>query len=452
MATSKPKDSGTNVGKKALTPSNSHTRTSTFNSTQKASSTDNNNQKQVPNYLKPTISSRPNSFKHPKNQDSHSNKPTLNRRRSFDKPPSPSGSSLAPRKAGAERAGPALRNSSFSTKTTTTSSLRTLSSKTLTAPRAAKPQTLYAKSTKKGTGSFVRKEKGPTKSSGATKVINSDDDHDQELVKVTSGDELIKSEASSINQDHFSDTDHEHEHEHEQDQDQNSDERNNLSESCDISTVLEELVQKADHDDHHDIVNHNAGFEETSTDIEHNNLDIDQEQVEVVKPGDNNDHDHVQDSDHLLEDDQETNNQLKLADHDHDQEAKADEHDHDHDQVLIKEEDIISNEGVIATEGETGDDQQNKTTDIVDNHDDHVNDHQKEEEDGVVEEVAKPAVEPSAGPAAAAVLKRQGKKESQAYNDVIEETASKLLEKRKNKVKALVGAFETVIDYESAAK
>ncbi|XP_058222292.1 uncharacterized protein LOC131332221 [Rhododendron vialii] len=40
---------------------------------------------------------------------------------------------------------------------------------------------------------------------------------------------------------------------------------------------------------------------------------------------------------------------------------------------------------------------------------------------------------------------RQGKKETQAYNDVIEETASKLREKRKNKVKALVGAFETVI-------
>eukprot|EP00268_Persea_americana_P006138 TRINITY_DN12184_c0_g1_i1.p1 TRINITY_DN12184_c0_g1~~TRINITY_DN12184_c0_g1_i1.p1 ORF type:complete len:512 (-),score=129.55 TRINITY_DN12184_c0_g1_i1:841-2376(-) len=39
----------------------------------------------------------------------------------------------------------------------------------------------------------------------------------------------------------------------------------------------------------------------------------------------------------------------------------------------------------------------------------------------------------------------RGKKESPAYNDVIEETASKLVEKRKNKVRALVGAFETVI-------
>jgi hypothetical protein len=32
---------------------------------------------------------------------------------------------------------------------------------------------------------------------------------------------------------------------------------------------------------------------------------------------------------------------------------------------------------------------------------------------------------------------------------VIEETKNKLLEERKNRVKALVGAFETVIDYES---
>lgn len=40
----------------------------------------------------------------------------------------------------------------------------------------------------------------------------------------------------------------------------------------------------------------------------------------------------------------------------------------------------------------------------------------------------------------------QGKKDSQGlFNNVIEETASKLVESRKSKVKALVGAFETVI-------
>lgn len=39
----------------------------------------------------------------------------------------------------------------------------------------------------------------------------------------------------------------------------------------------------------------------------------------------------------------------------------------------------------------------------------------------------------------------QGKKDSAVSNNVIEETASKLREQRKNKVKALAGAFETVI-------
>ncbi|KAI3468428.1 hypothetical protein Pfo_025091 [Paulownia fortunei] len=38
-----------------------------------------------------------------------------------------------------------------------------------------------------------------------------------------------------------------------------------------------------------------------------------------------------------------------------------------------------------------------------------------------------------------------GKKDSAVSNDVIEETANKLREQRKNKVKALAGAFETVI-------
>lgn len=39
----------------------------------------------------------------------------------------------------------------------------------------------------------------------------------------------------------------------------------------------------------------------------------------------------------------------------------------------------------------------------------------------------------------------QGKNAQGLFNNVIEETASKLAETRKSKVKALVGAFETVI-------
>ncbi|XP_022131477.1 uncharacterized protein DDB_G0271670 isoform X1 [Momordica charantia] len=91
---------------------------------------------------------------------------------------------------------------------------------------------------------------------------------------------------------------------------------------------------------------------------------------------------------------------------------------------------------------------------------------QKEVEDGenckeeaeVTEKVAAAEKEGEAVAEKLAVMgakQRQGsgRKESPAmYNDVIEETASKLLEKRQNKVKALAGAFQTVIDYESSSK
>ena len=72
------------------------------------------------------------------------------------------------------------------------------------------------------------------------------------------------------------------------------------------------------------------------------------------------------------------------------------------------------------------------------------------------EATEKVAAAAAAAAEAAAAKPRQGgpgRKESPAvYNHVIEETASKLLEKRKNKVRALAGAFQTVIDYESSSK
>lgn len=52
------------------------------------------------------------------------------------------------------------------------------------------------------------------------------------------------------------------------------------------------------------------------------------------------------------------------------------------------------------------------------------------------------------------VLRHQDAKEKKdgqgLFNNVIEETASKLVESRKSKVKALVGAFETVISLQES--
>ncbi|KAK6912436.1 Calmodulin-binding domain, plant [Dillenia turbinata] len=60
----------------------------------------------------------------------------------------------------------------------------------------------------------------------------------------------------------------------------------------------------------------------------------------------------------------------------------------------------------------------------------------------VVEQIRKPA---ETNQSTAVAKRAYGKKDTQAYNDVIEETARKLVEKRKSKVLALAGAFETVI-------
>lgn len=111
----------------------------------------------------------------------------------------------------------------------------------------------------------------------------------------------------------------------------------------------------------------------------------------------------------------------------------------------------VEKEEVIASEENTNNknDQEKSETDPVLDGESY-----KEENDHKAAETMEKEAE--ATEKAAAAKQRQGgpgRKESPAmYNHVIEETASKLLEKRKNKVRALAGAFQTVIDYESSSK
>ncbi|CAK9312900.1 unnamed protein product [Citrullus colocynthis] len=110
----------------------------------------------------------------------------------------------------------------------------------------------------------------------------------------------------------------------------------------------------------------------------------------------------------------------------------------------------VEKEDVIASEENTNKNDQEKSErdPVLDG------ESYKEENDHKAAETMEKEAE--ATEKAAATKQRQGglgRKESPAmYNHVIEETASKLLEKRKNKVRALAGAFQTVIDYESSSK
>lgn len=100
----------------------------------------------------------------------------------------------------------------------------------------------------------------------------------------------------------------------------------------------------------------------------------------------------------------------------------------------------------VITEDSREDYNKNKAEEEED--DEGIQKHVDEVKQEDVEERQKNVVEEETPDAENAKSKQQtgnSKKDSQDQNEVIEETASKLLEKRKNKVKALVGAFETVI-------
>ncbi|KAF4358546.1 hypothetical protein G4B88_015931 [Cannabis sativa] len=421
MATTKVKRDGTStptshvLGKKTQTSSNFHppTRTITSNSTERASSTflastHITSQKQPPNYLKPTKSSRSTS-KDNKNEGLRNNKQTLNGRMTFDIRKSPSPSS-----------------SSFSSKTTSTPPPRKMlsSSKTTGTPRANKSNSSYSQNTIKSTESFVKKEKFPSKTTN--EIVKCDGavaraDNDKELIRACYDHELIISKNNLSLDDYCTP-------------------RVDCQHGIPI-TVSEGLVVKAYDHVHPDPGNNNNkkdGVEEKNT-----------TQKRIILDSTNTEEDSDPDDDYdscdqiLLEDGQEIVNETKLVDFpDNDQNRDLKTNDAGDDQqeskydgkILVKEKgtDIANEEVTMATNQESRkDNEDNKISSVGDKHD-YIDDHQTEEKH-VVKEIAKP----------------QGMKESQAYNNVIKETASKLMEKRKNKVKALVGAFETVIDYES---
>ncbi|KAK7260786.1 hypothetical protein RIF29_27084 [Crotalaria pallida] len=96
-------------------------------------------------------------------------------------------------------------------------------------------------------------------------------------------------------------------------------------------------------------------------------------------------------------------------------------------------------EVVVKTEDETSENKKEELEEVV------------EEKEGVVGGTTE-GVEKAKVVAKPPIL-LHGKKESHVSNDMIEETASKLRDlERKNKVLALAGAFQTVIDYQTTSK
>lgn len=450
--TTRTKDRALATDKRGTSPSNSQTTHS-----QRCCSRHNNNtctdrgrsspapatEKPMPNYLKPTISSRinePVKLGNKKINNTHEDNHKLLRRRSFDKPPSasPRGQkaliSPGPRDRGGSAPAPAVprerkitvRSSSFGRNTVTTTKPVT--------PKAVRSPPVVSKPTKTKSTSFVNKKDTSSNyasSSSSRKSSSCRDtkqamDHEakpeEDLVEEVEEVVKVESETSEALSD-VNVTKSEIDHDDQEDVrvvESNEDEK---IYSCDISTCtsedqnvipephIDDQQVKADtqqEDDKEKISteeSHDGGLQEES---------VIEEEAKSLKESEDKgkeDDDHKNIVNESAEDDnKEVEEEVKLQ---HGQEA------------LSQENKAKPKEGEDRLEGGC---------------EEAIN---KQDDDKAAANVV---VVPK-------VQEGQGKKESPsaAYNDVIEETASKLLEKRKNKVKALVGAFETVIDYESAS-
>ncbi|XP_062163348.1 uncharacterized protein LOC133870276 [Alnus glutinosa] len=448
MATTKGKDSS-NLGKekRVTSPPNSRTaitkcrpKTPTTSTVHhKASST--TTEKQVPSYLRPTISSRHDqSLRYVKKSGPEA--PSLNRRRSFEtaSPPASRLQSSFASPSPRERT-VTVRSTSFSQKTT--SSLKPVVERTSKTPKAGKSQLSYARVTKKRTSTPPATKKETNASASAiapqdvdiTENFSLDTEQDEEEFLVHEVEDINvevedPSEVAKCENDELSNV-------ADSEVNKGEDEKVKL---CDIPEVPEEkgnqtadIHESGDKLQEEKAENQPEGEENIGSNeihLEESSVASDQATIDQVKE-DKGEEGTAEDKESVDENKREEN-----------LEDEKEAVDGGSGEPILKEEENVEGVSVEETKSEVAAD--------------NIEISSKEEQnlDGGVDAVTKPE---EANSTTAMSSKRQvgsaGKKESPpAYNDVIEETASKLLEKRKNKVKALVGAFETVIDKEASSK
>lgn len=420
--TSRTKNSAMGKEKRGTSPSlNSQTSSQRSSSRQGRSD---NKEKPIPNYLKPTISSRPESQKLLK-KNSADDKEKLLRRRSFDKPPSSSprahrgltSPGQRDRSTGTSSPAPVVprerklivRSSSFSGKSVV-SSPKPVGNKDSKTPKGMKSQPVFSKVGKKESiASPNRKDYCNAFAPSSSKASSQDstetlDREDKEIVKVESEPEVNSYVTKSENGEEslLDAVDTEESNNGEVEKIKPSDMATCTSEDRSVHQAgknEETDMEKTDTQQEESAENYNLSKEEESCNGCPNEIVTEEVKAKAVTE--------IEEKD----EDRKIENENTISAEEIGDEKKMEEKDEE-----------AGSEGVKGKEGqelEIGDGDEGKVQE---------------------RETANAAASETQG----------GKKESPtAYNDVIEETASKLLEKRKNKVKALVGAFETVIDYES---
>ncbi|CAI9755570.1 unnamed protein product [Fraxinus pennsylvanica] len=328
--------------------------------------------KHVPNYLKPTISSGLDASKQlgkkPSSID-NANKPNLARRRSFDKPPSLSGTQKT-----RFPSSPAIRSSSSSSKPMTTTH-KSIPDKLLKTPTKVAGKHFFIarplSTTKKGSPGNKKQD---TARSGSITIeqVTSPDKSDALQVEIGQDEQ-----ESSVTDAEYEETVHEMGPE-------------NLVVEDEVPIIITRQAEPENIPDE-DVVTIESYTvseqPEVSLEVETKELPEDEPKIELEE--------HV----------------VNVNNH-----TQTDEILEDNSKAAVEEKEVA-----IASDGR-------ETTDS------------EEQEMKEVEEV-----KPEAEIEESKQEDCEKKKESLVSNDVIEETASKLREQRKNKVKALAGAFETVI-------
>ncbi|XP_004501242.1 uncharacterized protein [Cicer arietinum] len=391
MAT-KTKDSTSVVGnkEKKTTSSNAPKRTTRPSTTSSVeSSTTQSSEKHVPNYLKPTLSSQPRSqsFKLPRNDAS--NKPYPNRRRSFDKPQSLSRVPKQTPVASPSRLQhkPLVRN--------------------IIIPSSKSISKINPKGgVKKKTNSSVNtKNVATTKStnneetSEAINVVENEPEVKEAIINEENVEEKVENLAEIIPPQVENDQ-VEVEQTHGQDQNLEHIEYHDSEKVKEEIPIVLEEEEKQDQTKEENITNYKEECD--NKEINHS---TNEEEVEVKE-----------------ENEEELEKEEVEVKEENEEELEKEEV-----EVKEKNEEELEKEEVEGGKCEEENEQ--------------VESEVKEEEEKKVDSSSKEDEDESC------VV--QGKKESQISNDVIQETASKLLEERKNKVRQLAGAFQTVIDHQT---
>ncbi|OIW14368.1 hypothetical protein TanjilG_15722 [Lupinus angustifolius] len=401
----KAKNSSSIVGKEKKTPSsNSHIINGTKKTTkplpQKTSSSTN------PNYVKLKIRSQsesesPSSFKNPKS-DVVSNKDNVNRRRSFDRP-QPSSSNLSKQNQPSltsrlQKAlvSPGPHERKLSVRSSIVPVRNPIPTKNISNKIGSNKnlndgkikQVYVAKSTKKNT---------PNSVSTPTNIKKENNDHASPKM------------VSNI---------------------ENEEVKEVTNEEVEVIKVANE-ENKVDHVSELSPKVLNCGSD-CELDYVESRHEYDQGLEESDKP-------HIQDDDKRvistmkeetkIEDDQEKEENKNHMDINNKNNTSHKEEDPDAEEVMVNEKedggDILINDHIHTSENNNEEEKEGETSEIV---------------------VEKIKVEETP-------QNQHGKKEPQLSNDVIEETTNKLLEQeRKNKVRAMAGAFQTVIDYQTVSK